>query len=64
MVGTLVSILNLENNAHVEKKCIQDTSLDILAIIVKYSPVPLSNLLVNTAFPATGQFDAIFILIP
>lgn len=49
-----MSILNLENNAQVEKKsCMQDTAMDILSIIVKYSPVPLSNLLVNTAFPAT-----------
>lgn len=27
--------------------------MDILSIIVKYSPVPLSTTLVNTAFPAT-----------
>lgn len=27
--------------------------MDILSIIVKYSPVPLSTILVNTAFPAT-----------
>lgn len=49
-----MSILNLENNAQVEKKCsMQDTAMDILSIIVKYSPVPLSTILVNTAFPAT-----------
>lgn len=46
--------MNLENNAQVEKKCcMQDTAMDILSIIVKYSPVPLSTILVNTAFPAT-----------
>lgn len=30
----------------------QDTAMDILSIIVKFSPVPLSTILVNTAFPA------------
>lgn len=49
-----MSILNLEKNAHIEKKCcMQDTAMDILSTIVKYSPVPLSTILVNTAFPAT-----------
>lgn len=31
----------------------QDTTLDILQTIVKYSPKPLSSLLIDTAFPAT-----------
>lgn len=31
----------------------QDTAMDILATVVQYSPVPLSPILVNTAFPAT-----------
>lgn len=54
LVPTLVSILNLENNAQVDKKhCMQDTAMDILSTIVQYSPVPLSPILVNTAFPAT-----------
>lgn len=49
-----MSILNLEHNAQVEKKfCMQDTAMDILSTIVKFSPVPLSSILVNTAFPAT-----------
>lgn len=49
-----VSILNLEDRvSHDTKSVMQDTSLDILQTIVKYSPKPLSPVLVNTAFPAT-----------
>lgn len=49
-----MSILNQEKNATNEKKhLLQDTAMDILSTIVKYSPVPLSPILVNTAFPAT-----------
>lgn len=31
----------------------QDTAMDILSTVVQHSPVPLSSVLVNTAFPAT-----------
>lgn len=31
----------------------QDTAMDILSEVVKHSPVPLSPILVDTAFPAT-----------
>lgn len=31
----------------------QDTAIDILSTIVQHSPVPLSPILINTAFPAT-----------
>lgn len=49
-----MSILNLENNSELEKKnCMQDTAMDILSTVVQHSPVPLSSVLVNTAFPAT-----------
>lgn len=30
----------------------QDTTLDTLQTVVKYSPKPLSSLLIDTAFPA------------
>lgn len=54
LVPTLVSILNLENNANVEQKhLMQDTTMEILQTIVKHSPIPLSPILVNDAFPAT-----------
>ncbi|XP_031636369.1 importin-9 isoform X2 [Contarinia nasturtii] len=54
LVPTLVSILSLESNSNVEKKsCMQDTAMDILGTVVQNSPVPLSPILVNTAFPAT-----------
>lgn len=50
IVPTLVSILNLQgentNNA------MQEIALDLLATIVKHSEAPLSDQLVQTAFPA------------
>lgn len=49
-----VSILNLEDRLEREKKHVmQETALDILEIVVKHSPKPLSEALINTAFPAT-----------
>lgn len=51
-----VSILSLEDSAGIDtKNVMQDTTLDILETIVKYSPKPLSSLLIDTAFPATVQ---------
>lgn len=44
----------MEDRVQIEtKNLMQDTTLDILQTIVRNSPKPLSNVLVNTAFPAT-----------
>lgn len=44
----------MEENSGIDtKNVMQDTTLDILQTIVKYSPTPLSPLLIDTAFPAT-----------
>lgn len=37
------------------KHMLQDTAIAIIGSIVKHSPVPLSDILMNTAFPATIQ---------
>lgn len=48
-----VSILNMDSSVNSEKKlCMQETAMDILSTVVSNSPVPLSPVLVNTAFPA------------
>lgn len=49
-IPTIVSILNLQGD---QANCAkQDIALDVLTTIVKYSQAPLSNALVENAFPS------------
>uniref|UniRef100_A0A336MGN8 CSON015154 protein n=1 Tax=Culicoides sonorensis TaxID=179676 RepID=A0A336MGN8_CULSO len=50
LVPTLVSILNLQGEQ--TNSAMQDIALNVLETIVKYSQTPLSDALMDTAFPA------------
>jgi hypothetical protein len=51
IVPTLISILNLQGEK--ENTSMQEIALDVLETIVKYSKQPLSDILIESAFPAT-----------
>ncbi|XP_055384402.1 importin-9 [Condylostylus longicornis] len=53
IIPTLVSILNLQGEMTNTSK--QDIALDVLTTIVKYSQPPLSDNLIENAFPAVVQ---------
>lgn len=50
LVPTLVSILNLQGEQ--ANSAMQDIAMNVLETVVKYSTTPLSNALMETAFPA------------
>lgn len=53
VLHTQASILNLQGE--MANSTMQDISLDVLQTIVKYSTAPLSDQLINNAFPAAVQ---------